>query len=76
MGVSIRFIRFFLVTALILGGTQSVWAQKVLMLTTNVTAPNAENPDAILAYDHLQSEFESVVGASNLTRRACQKFCV
>ena len=68
MGVSIRFIRFFLVAALILGGVQSVWAQKVLMLTTNVTAPNAENPDAILAYDHLQSEFESVVGASNLTR--------
>ena len=53
---------------LLWGGSQQAYAQKVLLLTTNVTGPNAEEPDAIVAYNNLQSEFERVVGAPNLTR--------
>ena len=53
---------------LLWGGSQMAFAQKVLMLTTNIAAPNAERTDAIGAFDNLQAEFAAVVGASNITR--------
>lgn len=64
----LRILGAVLAATLLWGGSQQVFAQKVLLLTTNVTAPSAENADAILAYTNLQNEFESVVGAANLTR--------
>ena len=64
----LRILGAVLTATLLWGGSQQAFAQKVLLLTTNVTAPNAENADAILAYTNLQNEFESVVGAANLTR--------
>ena len=63
MRTSIRFVRLILAAMLLWSGTQMAFAQKVLMLTSNETAS-----DALLAYNNLQSEFQSVVGAGNLTR--------
>ena len=60
---SIRFMRLMLTAMLLWGGTHMAFAQKVLMLTTSEVAS-----DAIQATNNLQSEFESVVGAANLTR--------
>lgn len=68
MRTSIRFVGLILTAMLLWGGSQMAFAQKVLMLTTNIAAPNAENSDAIQAYTNLQNEFQNVVGAANLTR--------
>lgn len=41
------------------------------MLTTNVTAPNAERDDAITAFENLEREFaDALPSTSNLTRRS------
>lgn len=68
MRTSIRFVGLILTAVLLWGGSQMAFAQKVLMLTTNIAAPNAERADAIGAFDNLQAEFAAVVGASNITR--------
>lgn len=51
-----------------MGGSQQAFAQKVHQFAlTNVTAPNAENADAITRIN-LQNEFEGDISAANLTR--------
>ena len=64
------FIRWLSGALLVIGMLtgQTAFAQKVLLLTTNVTAPDPENADAITAYVNLESEFASTVGPSNITR--------
>ncbi|MGF6214369.1 hypothetical protein, partial [Comamonas sp. 4034] len=59
----IRFFGLMLAAALLWGGPQQVFAQKVLLLTTTESAS-----DAMQANDNLEAEFGSVVGATNLTR--------
>ncbi|MNS57414.1 hypothetical protein D3C72_902990 [compost metagenome] len=59
----IRFFGLILAAALLWGGPQQVFAQKVLLLTTTESAT-----DAMQANDNLEAEFGSVVGAANLTR--------
>ncbi|TDS73885.1 putative secreted protein (IPTL-CTERM system target) [Comamonas sp. JUb58] len=63
-----KFFRLLLAALVLCAGGQHALAQKVLMLTTNVTGANAENPDAIDAYTNMESEFAAVVGAANITR--------
>lgn len=59
----IRALGFLLAAALLWGGSQQAFAQKVLLLTTTESAA-----DAMQANDNLEAEFGSVVGAANLTR--------
>ncbi|MBB6578238.1 hypothetical protein HNP33_002319, partial [Comamonas odontotermitis] len=59
----IRALGFLLTAALLWGGSQQAFAQKVLLLTTTESAA-----DAMQANDNLEAEFGSVVGAANLTR--------
>ncbi|MFE1574428.1 hypothetical protein ACFIQG_21970, partial [Comamonas odontotermitis] len=68
MGKILRVLRCMLIGMFLIGGGQLAFAQKVLMLTTNVTGPNTENQEAIDLYNNMQAEFTAVVGASNLTR--------
>ncbi|QMV71409.1 hypothetical protein HS961_00345 [Comamonas piscis] len=66
-----RFFRLLLAAFLLCAGAQHAFAQKVLLLTTNVEAPNAEQDDAIRAYNNLQSEFSSqLANPGDLTRRS------
>ncbi|MEJ5028282.1 IPTL-CTERM sorting domain-containing protein [Comamonas sp. MYb69] len=54
---------------LLCAGAQQAWAQKVLLLTTNISGANAEAADAITAYNNLQSEFSAQLSnPSDLTR--------
>lgn len=61
------FFRLLMVAFLLCAGAQQAFAQKVLLLTTNVTGPNAEESDAIEGTENMRAEFEAVVGATNVT---------
>lgn len=63
------YVRLLVAALLLCTGAQQALAQKVLLLTTNVSGPNAENADAITAYNNLQSEFAShLSNPADLTR--------
>jgi len=65
----LMFFRLLIAAFLLCLGAQHAFAQKVLLLTTNVTEPNAENPDAVGAYENLQNEFASALAnPSDLTK--------
>lgn len=62
-------IRLLVAAFLLCLGTPYAFAQKVLLLTTNIAAPNPEREDAIRAYNNLQSEFSSqLANPADLTR--------
>jgi hypothetical protein len=65
----LMFFRLLLAAFLLSFGAQHALAQKVLLLTTNIAGPNAEQDDAIRAYTNLQNEFSSqLASTSDLTR--------
>ena len=65
----LMFFRLLIAAFLLCLGAQHAFAQKVLLLTTNVTDPNAEKPDAVGAYENLQNEFASALAnPSDLTK--------
>jgi len=65
----LMFFRLLLAAFLLSFGAQHALAQKVLLLTTNIAGPNAEQDDAIRAYTNLQNEFSSQLASpSDLTR--------
>ena len=61
------FFRLLMAAFLLCAGAQQALAQKVLLLTTNVTGPNAEEPEAIQGTNNMRAEFEAVAGATNVT---------
>lgn len=65
----LMFFRLLIAAFLLCLGAQHAFAQKVLLLTTNVTDPNPEKPDAVGAYENLQNEFASALAnPSDLTK--------
>ena len=64
------FIRWLSGALLVIGMLtgQAAFAQKVLLLTTNIAGAGAEQADAITGYVVLESEFAGTVGAANITR--------
>ena len=63
------YFRLLMAAFLLCASAQQALAQKVLLLTTNVSGPNAEKVDAIAAYDNLQAEFASQLASpADLTR--------
>ncbi|WP_423935141.1 DUF5979 domain-containing protein [Comamonas sp. 23] len=65
----LMFFRLLLAAFLLSFGAKHALAQKVLLLTTNIAGPNAEQDDAIRAYTNLQNEFSSqLASTSDLTR--------
>ncbi|WP_158400645.1 IPTL-CTERM sorting domain-containing protein [Comamonas sp. B-9] len=64
-----NFFRLCMAAFLLCAGAQQAWAQKVLLLTTNVTGASAEDAYVRTAYDNLQGEFASqLADPSDLTR--------
>ena len=64
-----HFFRLCLAALLLSAGAQQAWAQKVLLLTTNITGANSEDAYVRTAYDNLQGEFASqLADPSDLTR--------
>ncbi|WP_423934919.1 IPTL-CTERM sorting domain-containing protein [Comamonas sp. 23] len=64
-----HFFRLCLAALLLSVGAQQAWAQKVLLLTTDITGANAEGAPERVGFDNLQSEFTSqLANPSDLTR--------
>lgn len=69
MRISLKFVNAVLTAFLLCVGAQSAFAQKVLMLTTNIAGTNAEDADAITAYNNMEGEFTSALtNPTDLTR--------